>query len=722
MAPDNWDDVWEEEDIDGNAKDAWRKRQERHRDSVIKYEVGLLDPPSPEILAERDRFLSDFVALHHEIFTESSGLKPLGPAQQDSCKRSQDVMLKRGRVVKCEPRSYGKTTRSANEATFAVLTGKRRFVLIVASSVEKAKDIIDGIKTELQNNQRLARLFPNTCACFAHAASLRSSSVKYQTIGNLITNIKVGDDRVIFPSIPGEPSSGAVIMVRSRDNVRGTIVKVKSGDEAGRVLRPDLVIMDDIQTEQDAENPETVRKLVKLIKKAILRSGRLGKRIDAIMTITPQNPGDLATHFMENEPGWEVVRYQMLTKRPTQRAEEMWLGEYREILLNYDKHKRGDKIRAQLEALQYFKDNEEAMKEGAEVSWDWAFGWDEEPQTEVSSLQACYNIICEEGEDVFETECQCNVRGHTAMHGIMASLKEMRTKVSAFPHGVAPESTAHIVCHIDVGAYLLAYTVCASPQILQPNVIDYGTWPQTAGHRYSKTNYPRINIQTVYVDYPTPEERMRMALIDLITHLTSQKYKKATGLPMTISLIGVDARWNRDEVFKVCREHHQRAILIPQMGASVRARDIPINDRIQSNAVERHFYCSTLPARDHSGHILYVDVNFFKTQVHKGWMTRTGATGSINMYIPNYNGEHEFFLESQLREIPEKDFYEKEQRSVIVWNTDKSTVENEFFDNLTGCLGLFAKRGVLFPQQIKSVSSAPRDAAEWYKSQTTRKF
>lgn len=722
MVPDNWDEFWEDEDAEDRGKDAWRKRQDRHRESVIKYEVGLLDPPSPEIMTERDRYLSDFVSLHHEVFTESSGLKPLGPAQQDSCKRSQDVMLRRGRVVKCEPRSYGKTTRSANEATFAVLTGRRRFVLIVASSVEKAKDIIDGIKTELQNNQRLARLFPNTCAAFAHAANLRAASVKYQTIGNLLTNIKVGDDRIIFPTVPGEPSSGAVIMVRSRDNVRGTIVKVKSGDEAGRVLRPDLVIMDDIQTEQDADNPETVRKLVKLIKKAILRSGRLGKRIDAIMTITPQNPGDLATHFMENEPGWEVVRYQMLTKRPSQKAEEMWLGEYRELLLNYDKHKRGDKIRAQLEALQYYKDNKEAMDEGAEVSWDWAFGWAEEPQTEISTLQACYNIICEESEDVFETECQCNVRGHTTMQGVMASLKEMRNKISAFEHGIAPESTAHIVCHIDVGGWLLAYTVCASPQILQPNVIDYGTWPQTAGHRYSKTSYPRVNIQTVYADYPTPEERMRMALIDLITHLTSQRYRKPTGLPMSIGLIGVDARWNRDEVFKVCREHHQRAILIPQMGASVRARDVPINDRIQSNAIERHFYCSTLPARDHSGHILYVDVNFFKTQVHKGWMTRTGATGSINMYIPNYTGEHEFFFESQLREVPEKDFYEKEQRTVVVWNTDKASVENEFFDNLTGCLALFSKCNVLFPQQIKSVASAPRDAAEWYKSQMTRKF
>lgn len=713
---DEWGEYYEFEKVDALEKDAARKRRERFQASSMKYEVGLLPPISPEIAADLERYDRDYVAMHQEVFTESSGLKPLGPAQIDSAQRSNDIIRKKGRLVKCEPRSYGKTTRSSNEILFGVLKGHRKFPLIIAASVEKAKDILQGILTELSSNEKLAQMFPNVCACFEHAENLRASSVKYQTIANELTHLKIADDRIIFPHVPGEPSSGAVIMVRSKDNVRGTIFKMKKGPQAGRVLRPDIVLLDDIQTEQDAENPNTIRKLIKLIKKSILRSGRLGKRIDAIMTITPQNPGDLATHFMTNEPGWEVVRYRMLEKKPSPEAERIWLGPYRDILLNYDKFVRGDKERARLEALKYYQEHEEEMRGGAQVSWDWAYGWDEEPKTEISTLQACYNIIIEEGLDVFETECQCNVVNNEVAGGYKATMEQIRLKIHPFEYGIASESCFHTVCHIDVGKYLLAYTVMTSPRQLQPMIIDYGLWPQQPMVRFSKSNWPPQNIQTIYTNYQTDRIRVRMALVDLINYLMSKRYRKSRGIPMPINLIGVDSRYDRDEVHKVCREHIHRANLIPLWSAGIAAKDKPINEREQANAIERHFYCSTLPATDKGGHILWSDVNQMKTEVHQGWMAPPGAPGSITIYMPRYEGEHEFFFESQLFESPEEDYDPKTDRRKIIWKTE-GEVENEFFDNCVGCLALFSKRGVEFPSQVGLASGPGIDAKDYFKSE-----
>lgn len=721
MAADEWDEFYEIERAADLEKDAARKRAERYTAGQLKYEVGLLPPPPPEIMELREKYAKDFVAMHHEVFTESSGLKPLGPAQIDSAQRSNDVFMKKGRLVKCEPRSFGKTTRSSNEALYTALMGKRKFILIIASSVEKAKDIIDGIRSELTSNEKLAELFPNVCACFEHAQNLRASSVKYQTIGAELTHIKLADDRIIFPFIEGEPSSGTIIMVRSKDNVRGTIFKLKKGPMAGRVLRPDIVLLDDIQTDEEAENPERIRKLVKLIKKSILRSGRLGKRIDAIMTITPQNSGDLATHFMEKEPGWEVVRYKMLAKRPTAKAEELWFGTYRDLLLNFNKHIRGDKERARTEALEYYRENKEAMEEGHEVSWDWAYGWDEEPQTEISTIQACYNIMIEEGMDVFETECQTNVLDVNYTAGTMASIEDMRRKIHPHKKGIMSESCFHVVCHIDIGKYLMAYTVAASPKELEPMVIDYGLWPNQNINRYTKPNWPAHNIQTMYSEY-SENVRVRMALIDLINFLVAKRYKKHLGIQMPINLIGVDCKWNQDQVQKVCREHIHSSILIPQMGAYIDAKAIPVNDRQQANAIDRHFYCSTLPSRDRGGHVLWVDVNYMKTQVHQGWMTPIHAPGSITMYEPSHPTEHEFFYENQLREFPTEDHDPKSLRTKTLWKPDGTDIENEFFDNLTGVLALFSKRGVLFPEQAGRTTTKEKEAADYFKSLEVRKF
>lgn len=56
--------------------------------------------------------------------------------------------------------------------------------------------------------------------------------------------------------------------------------------------RPDLVVVDDPQTAEDSSNPETVAKLLDIIKKDVLNISGKGK-LAVLMTSTPIAPDDL---------------------------------------------------------------------------------------------------------------------------------------------------------------------------------------------------------------------------------------------------------------------------------------------------------------------------------------------------------------------------------------------------------------------------------------------
>jgi len=83
--------------------------------------------PTEEGLEMRQIYLNNFPLAHREIFTASSGIKPLGPVQVDSANHSHRIITHGGRLIKLEPRGFGKTTRSTNETLLGVLGGSRSY-------------------------------------------------------------------------------------------------------------------------------------------------------------------------------------------------------------------------------------------------------------------------------------------------------------------------------------------------------------------------------------------------------------------------------------------------------------------------------------------------------------------------------------------------------------------------------------------------------------------
>lgn len=94
--------------------------------------------------------------------------------------------------------------------------------------------------------------------------------------------------------------------------VRGITSGIR-GLKVGK-LRPDTVILDDLQSAELAANPEQVNKIRGIINKDIMNLSSKGK-LAVLMTSTPLCPEDLCEKI-ENDIAWKTTKYPAIIKWP----------------------------------------------------------------------------------------------------------------------------------------------------------------------------------------------------------------------------------------------------------------------------------------------------------------------------------------------------------------------------------------------------------------------
>lgn len=690
---DPYDLVFDDSDDDNDYNFDVSKYKENRADVKKKQalrdvfnEVGLVPKITPEDNERKDFYETHYVEAHQDLFKLSTGIKPFGVIQVDSINRTWHTLTHGGRSIIAEPRGFGKTTRTANNALLAVLQGRVRYALILASSVAKAEEILESIKTELIDNDELYKLYPLPCECFRHVAE-SPVRARRQTYMGEKTHINFTKFQLRMPILPGEPSAGSVIQVRPKDNVRGLNVKIRYGPESGKVLRPDFVFMDDIQTDEEAESPTTVYKIIQTLKKSILFAGSHAKPISAVMCCTPICPGDVASHFILNEPSWDCIVSPMVRKMPDNM--DMWLNDYARMLLDFDRYQTGSRIKARLRAKEFVEQNYEALHAGSEMAWEWAYAWSEDPQTEISALQHAMNFKIENGDEAFESECQCNVAPRIEeASGIKATLDEIMNKTHQHDRFKCPVDTWKITTHIDVNRNILTYVTIGSPKEFRPMVLDYGTWPPQPGTTWKKKEVV-YTLNRQYPDIPEEHEQRYWGIRDLVNKIGNQTYIREDNLVMHNNLILVDMGYSIDEVQRAIRDSQFRHVTACCRGVGLQAKDKPFMERHYEKHAEKHFHCATVPTTDRTLTVLYLDTNHFKTAFHKGIKSRGDICGSVSLFTPERQSGHLLYAKHCLEEVPEEDYFEKEDRRLIIWQNPRDA-DNEYFDNTCSALaGLF---------------------------------
>jgi predicted phage terminase large subunit-like protein len=241
--------------------------------------------------------------LHGELFASLPDMI----AQEDGQKR-----------LVIAPRGSAKSTHISQAfPLWCIVTGQKHFICLIMDAFEQAAIMIEAIKAELEFNPRLAYDFP-------------------EIVGQ------------------GRTWREGVIVTSNNIKVEGFGTGKKIRGRRHGPYRPDLVILDDVENDENVESPRQRDKLEKWISKAVLKLGPTDGTMDVLYAGTVLLFDAVIVRFSQ-KPGWQVSRYQAILKWPDRM--DLW-DEWEELYLNNEE-----------EAEAFWQTQKAEMSKGAVINW-----------------------------------------------------------------------------------------------------------------------------------------------------------------------------------------------------------------------------------------------------------------------------------------------------------------------------------------------------------------
>jgi len=223
------------------------------------------------------------------------------------------------RFLLIAPRGAAKSTHvSLIYPLWLAARGAKHYMMLISDAFEQAAALIEAIKAELEVNPRLAHDFPELTGqgrVWREGIIITSNNVKIEGLG-------------------------------SGKKVRGR----RHGP-----YRPDLVVLDDVENDEQVMSPHQRDKLTRWIDRAVLKLGPPDGSMDVIMAGTVLHH-DAVLVRVSRRPGWRVARFRAILKWP----ERMDLWErWEELLLN----------EGEVAADAFFRRHRAEMEAGAVLNW-----------------------------------------------------------------------------------------------------------------------------------------------------------------------------------------------------------------------------------------------------------------------------------------------------------------------------------------------------------------
>lgn len=259
--------------------------------------------------------------------------KPDGDFQKEISQILVSIKTKRGaRYAIAAPRGFAKSTIVGLEYVIYCICYKLEdFIVIASSTASQAMDHLRHIKEEFENNDRLKSDFPEVCEVGSKLSPPR------WTQSEIITSNDV-----------------KVMALGTGQQLRGRRHKES---------RPTLMVLDDIETDESVENPDSRHKLEDWINKTVLKAG--DARTNVIIIGTLHHPASLLAKYTDpkQSPGWNSKIYKAIISH----AERVELWEkWKRILLGKENHCNEFGKDA---ALTFYKKHENAMLKGVKLLW-----------------------------------------------------------------------------------------------------------------------------------------------------------------------------------------------------------------------------------------------------------------------------------------------------------------------------------------------------------------
>jgi len=615
-------------------------------------------------------------------FPATSGKHPLSDDHRQVIKRLQGIILGGGREAKAIYRGFAKSTLAENAANWATSYGHRRFVALFGATRTAAGDNMESIKAELETNDLLDEDFPEITQAI-RALEGKPQRCGSQTCQGVRTHIEWTARKIALPMVEGSPASGAVITCNGiTAATRG--LKHKAPDGTGQ--RPDLVIIDDPQTDESAAKPSSVNKRLNIIRKVILRLAGHQKAIACVVNGTIIEKDDVIDQLTDpkRNPSFQSERIRMVRKW-ADAHESFWLERYAKVRNTYDAEDPDDQARAHREATELYVANRAEADAGCEISWEYCF----DPDTEVSAIQHAYNILIDDGPDVFASECQQQPIDRDLQEE-KPSLAGIETKINRLERGVAPLWAGRLVGFADVQGKLLYWMVMAFKEDFTAAIVDYGTEPEQSRSYFAlreASNTLPAALKAAGLD-GGPEAAVVHGLRQLEARVVGRVWKSENKAELRIERFLIDSGWLTDTVYEYCRRSALGAVLMPSKGHSVNAASKPMTDW-ETKEHEKpgfHFVLTTDPSR-RAVRLVKFDPFFWKTFVAA--RLKALGPGALSAFGDRPD-LHQLLADHCKAEFPEKTF----GRGRLVWHWKQFPgQDNHFLDCLVGCYAAAALQG-----------------------------
>ncbi|MDR2754652.1 MAG: phage terminase large subunit family protein [Planctomycetaceae bacterium] len=577
--------------------------------------------------------------------------------------RLEKIVTSGGLAAIAAPRGSGKSTLTLVAAVWALVYGYRRYVVLVGANKTEAQKLLDAIKSALQNNKLLFEDFPEiTYPIFRlNGSALLARGQLY--IGNL-TNMSWGSMLLTLPTITGSKASGSRVM---SSGIFGAIRGKNSETTEGETIRPDLILIDDPQTDQMAKSPTQIAKAEDVINRTIFGLAGPGVSIAIAMTVTVIQQGDLSDRYLNVKiyPQWNGLRYKMLEQFP----DDMKLWE------EYAEFRRAGK---NSDAAEFYRNNREAMRKGAVVSWEANF-----TENEIDALQYAMNLYIDDPLS-FSSERQ-NEPIELQSQDAAVPAKTVRSRLNGYKHRVVPMDTYKVTGFIDIHDNLLYYCVTAWTDEFTGRIIDYGTFPEQHRKTFSLHD---SGLNTMKLEFGGKKERyVAMGIEALVTDLLSQNYEMdgdADGVePVKIDLLLIDSGYMPDVIRMTLQKIGQSNIVRPSYGRGVGAKIPPMNEWKSKPKEQLHLGHHWVENRSENWkyRCIKIDTNYWKSHVHNAFDLAVTEEGSLSLWGRNAE-QHRMFSEHITAEKVQ--LVEVGSRKVHEWQP-KPNQDNHWFDTLVGC-------------------------------------
>ena len=640
-----------------------QRRNEQRREDELEIADKL---PAVENTTRKNKAMKSLLYFLKTYFPDIFYLK-FSPIHLEVIKRIEETIERGTCYALALPRGSGKTSICECALLWAMLSGKRRSVVLVAANQSRADAIKREITSLLTFSETLAADFPEACFPFAETART-PKKVKRLTYNGRPIRADSTKSFLVLPAIDGAPCFEATLYaVGLGGSVRGLAYTTISGEK----VRPDLVLIDDPQTRESANSAEQCAERRRIIYADILGLAGAGKKTACLVTCTVIKQGDLADNLLDRatSPEFNGHRFSLLERFPDN--VDLW-GEWNKVRRLCLENKGNEN-----DALEFYKLHREQMDAGAVHNWAQRV----EPG-DPSAIYSAMKLFYRDNES-FYSEMQ-NKPAETAAVNEEYTLTQAqaRAQISNVARGEIVDGDDFLTAFVDVHKNLLYWTLCAwNKSDGSGRVVDFGTYPPQP-ETFFNLDSARYTIPRAFpnMDY---YDALTISLKSLFLDLTQRDYI-TSGLKTKIQLerVLIDANWNEstDAIYNFIRLERS-SILYPAHGKYYGVKsEQRIENKRDCFALGAGFFVPRSASRQGVRRVI-IDSNYMKTELMRrlraehGTPCKISLSGNVNELgnlINHLNAEYGEVVESR-------------GRRCVEWS-QKPGIDNHWFDCLVGSL------------------------------------